>query len=113
MGKKENNNTAQKMWDFNFGYLEENYEIIVENIGEQDSSLDWTINSFPEWSNWTFTPIGGINLKPGYPATILISHVVTDEINSEYADIIIISNIENISNYEIIDVSLTTPKKTD
>jgi len=43
----------------------------VENIGDEDSLLDWEIESYPDWgSNWTFDPDGGTDLPKGAPITV-------------------------------------------
>ena len=36
----------------------------VENVGENESLLDWEIKSYPEWGTWTFNPENGTDLTP-------------------------------------------------
>ena len=33
--------------------------LIIENIGEPESLLDWEVQSYPNWGDWEFTPASG------------------------------------------------------
>jgi len=83
----------------------------VENIGDSGSILDWEIVESPEWGIWTFTPEEGDDLTPEDGSiTVTVSVVAPDKKNKEFSGKITIVNKENSSDYEIINVFLTTPK---
>ena len=82
----------------------------VKNIGEPDSLLNWKILTWPSWGNWTFTKSNGEDLKPGDIETVGVSVVAPYEKNRDFSGYLLLINIENGSDYEIIDVSLSTPK---
>lgn len=83
----------------------------VENIGEASSRLDWEISEYPDWGVWTFNPINGYNLKPeDGSVTIEVSVVAPEDKNKDFTGEVKIVNTENSDDYEIITVSLTTPR---
>ena len=83
----------------------------VENIGDSDSILDWEIVESPEWGIWTFTPEEGDDLTPEDGSiTVTVSVVAPDEKEQEFSGKITIVNKDNSSDYETINVFLTTPK---
>jgi len=83
----------------------------VENIGEPGSMLDWEVKEWPEWGTWTFTPADGNNLKPeDGDVTVEVSVMAPDEENTEYTGEIRIENKGDNSDYEIITVTLATPR---
>ncbi|EMR74663.1 Peptidase C1A, papain C-terminal [Thermoplasmatales archaeon SCGC AB-540-F20] len=83
---------------------------IVMNIGDPSSLLDWEITEWPDWGNWTFTPLNGNNLKPGDGAfTVNVEIVAPDEENENFSGVVKIVNKENSSDFCTIDVSLATP----
>ncbi len=82
----------------------------VANIGDELSFLNWKVDSYPTWGTWTFTPSSGTNLTPDAGAlTVHVSMVAPDEPKSQFSGQIKIINIDNVSDYEIIPVSLATP----
>jgi len=82
----------------------------VENIGDPDSLLDWEIESYPDWGNWTFDPENGFNLKPEDGAVTITVHVeAPDESETEFTGEIKIVNSQNASDFCIIDAHLATP----
>ena len=84
---------------------------IIENIGDTGSELDWTIDEWPEWGNWTFTPSHGNGLTPEQePIIVQVTVIAPDEKNHEFIGSIKVLNSKNSSNYCEISVSLTTPK---
>ena len=86
----------------------------VENIGDSGSILDWEIVESPEWGIWTFTPEEGDDLTPEDGSiTVTVSVVAPDKKNKEFSGEITIVNKENSSDYEIISISLTTPKNKE
>lgn len=83
----------------------------VENIGNDFSLLDWEISDYPDWGVWTFDPLSGNNLKPeDGSVTVEVSVVAPEEKNKEFSGEVKIINKENYSDFEIITVSLTTPR---
>ena len=85
--------------------------LTVENIGDAESNLNWSIIEWPEWGNWDFNPSHGNDLTPEEePVNVQISVNAPEEKNKEFIGSIKIVNTENTSNYCIISVSLATPK---
>ena len=83
----------------------------VENIGDASSLLDWEITDYPEWGTWSFDPLKGYNLKPeDGQITVEVNIVAPSEKNEEFSGEVKIVNKENNDDYEIITVSLTTPR---
>ncbi len=88
-----------------------NGSVIVKNIGDADSVLNWTITEYPEWGIWYFTPSNGDNLKPEDGIITIYVEVIAPIIQeTNFSGYIKIENKENASDYEIINVSLTTSK---
>ncbi|MDH7517080.1 MAG: hypothetical protein QHH19_01870 [Candidatus Thermoplasmatota archaeon] len=88
-----------------------NSSFTVENIGEPDSLLDWEVIEWPDWGTWSFDPINGYNLKPEDGAiTVNVTVVAPDEKNKVFTGEIKIVNKENVNDFEIVTVSLTTPR---
>ena len=82
----------------------------VENIGEPGSELNWEIESYPDWGDWTFIPDSGTGLTPedGY-FEVEVSIVAPDEKNENFHGEILIVNSDDSSDTCNIDVSLATP----
>jgi hypothetical protein len=78
----------------------------ISNIG--DATLNWEIDSFPDWGTWTFDPESGA-LGAGNSETIDVEVVAPEEENEEYEGEIKIINSDNPDDFCIIDVSLVTP----
>ena len=84
--------------------------IQIQNTGESGSSIDWEIDSWPDWGSWVFTPDSGIDLTPeNGPVTIAVSLEVPDEKNTVFKGEIRIHNINNSSDYCLVHVLLSTP----
>jgi Zn-dependent metalloprotease len=85
--------------------------IIVENIGEPGSQLDWEVIKYPTWGDWTFTPSSGEDLTPeDGPITVQVEVIAPDEPNQEFIGEVKIINSENGFDFEILPVTLQTPK---
>jgi hypothetical protein len=83
----------------------------VENIGSPLSYIDWEITHWPIWGVWTFTPSGESKLKPEDGITTVHLSVVSPNVtNNKYTGKIIITNMDDSSDFCTIDVSLATPK---
>jgi hypothetical protein len=92
---------------------------IVSNIGDPNSELDWDITVWPDWGSWTFNPSGGNALKPeDGPVTVQVTvvapqgvpRVILQPRDSTYTGEVKVVNLDDPSDFCIIDVSLTTPK---
>ncbi|KYK29092.1 hypothetical protein AYK20_00775 [Thermoplasmatales archaeon SG8-52-1] len=83
----------------------------VQNIGDNGSILNWTINmSSINWGNWSFTPSSGENLTPeDGQVTVQVSVIVPNEIYSEFWGNLTIENQDNSSDFDLIPVYLKTP----
>jgi len=86
----------------------------VSNLGHPLSELDWEVQSYPEWGEWTFLPNSENNLKPSDGETIVEVYVkVPDEENKHFNDTVTIVNKNDISDAETIQVTLSTPKQKE
>jgi len=82
----------------------------IQNVGEPLSNLNWEISGYPDWGNWTFTPSSG-ELKPrDGKINIEVSVMAPDKENGYFSGEIKVVNKDNESDFEIIPVTLTTPK---
>ncbi len=85
--------------------------IQIVNIGDEGSNLNWEVTEYPNWGTWTFNPSNGTNLKPeDGPVEVEVEVEAPDEKNKEFSGEIKIINSYNPGDYEIIIVSLSTPK---
>ena len=83
----------------------------VENVGDSGSELDWEVSEYPEWGDWTFTPSQGDDLTPeDEKVTVQVSVVAPDEEEQEFSGQVTVVNKNNAGDYDVIDVSLATPK---
>jgi hypothetical protein len=86
--------------------------LIIRNIGDPDSNLDWIVTEYPSWGNWIFNPSEGYDLKPEEGEFLIqIDIIAPDEDNTQYNGSVIISNKNDPNDFQIIDVSLTTPNR--
>lgn len=86
-------------------------EFIVENIGTPTSELNWEIDEYPEWGDWTFTPDHGNALTPeGGEFTVEVSVVAPPDENSDFSGVIKIINSDDPSDFDTITVTLKTPR---
>jgi len=82
----------------------------VQNIGGPGTMLNWEIESYPDWGDWTFIPDSGTGLTPENGLfEIEVSIVTPDDKNEEFTGEIIIVNNDDPSDTCNIDVSLATP----
>jgi Arylsulfotransferase (ASST) len=83
----------------------------LQNIGENSSLLNWTINiSSMTWGTWSFTPASGERLTPEEgQITVQVSVIAPHETNSAFEGYIRIENINDPTDYELIPVILKTP----
>jgi C1A family cysteine protease len=81
----------------------------VQNIGDPASKLDWAITEWPDWGNWTFTPLSGADLTPEDGAITVLVHVVAPSEKNEFNGTIKVVNTHDPSDYETITVYMKTP----
>jgi hypothetical protein len=88
--------------------------LTVENIGNENSVLNWEITEWPNWGEWIFSPMSGYNLRPEQgEITIDVTIVAPEEKNQKYLGVVKLVNKEDPTDYEMINVLLTTPKSRD
>lgn len=81
----------------------------IENIGLSGSEIDWEIVVWPDWGTWTFSPSSGEDLTPeDGPITIDVEVEVPNR-KKHFSGHVKIVNKDNLDDYCIIHVSLTTP----
>ncbi len=84
----------------------------IKNIGDASSLLNWKIESFPNWGNWSFNPESGENLTPeDGPVAVQVTVVTPDDPNKEFEGYIRVENQENPEDFDVIPVYLKTPRK--
>jgi hypothetical protein len=85
----------------------------VQNVGENDSLLNWTVNNSLTWGTWTFTPASGENLTPEQgPLTVEVYLVAPKEKNTEFQGVLQVQNKNNASDVATIPVILKTSAST-
>jgi len=83
----------------------------IANVGDSNSLLNWEIAEFPEWGEWTFDPAEGKDLRPEDGLySVGVTVIIPDQQNADFSGSIKIVNKDNSSDYEIINVQLSTPK---
>ena len=88
-----------------------NGDLIVENTGDDYSELDWEVESWPDWGGWDFNPTEGNDLRPqDGQITIQVTTTAPSEGGQTFTGEVKIVNKENPDDYEIIQVSLKTPR---
>jgi hypothetical protein len=84
----------------------------VQNIGDADSLLNWTVNkSSINWGTWSFTPKSGEGLTPEEGnITVQVSVIAPKQKDSEFQGQLRVENQNNLSDFHLIPVSLKTSK---
>ena len=86
----------------------------VENVGEPGSQLDWGIESFPDWGNWTFTSLDGEDLTPedgGFEIQVTV--IAPDKKNKRFNGGVKIVNKDSGGDRCYIQVSLATTRNKE
>jgi hypothetical protein len=83
----------------------------VQNIGDMDSLLNWSINTTSiTWGTWSYTPEQGENLTPeDGPVTVQVSVKAPNKPDSDFEGYIQVENKNNPNDFSVIPVSLKTP----
>ena len=86
-------------------------EFEVSNCGDDESELDWEVDSFPEWgTGWTFTPSSGTGLTPadGW-VTVQVEVTAPTDPNTEFTGQIKVINSDDPADFCEIPIVLETP----
>jgi hypothetical protein len=84
--------------------------IVVENIGDPGSLLDWEVQSYPvDWGTWSFNPDTGVDLPAGATVNMTVEIVAPTEEEKTFTGEIVLVNTENPDDICIVQVSLVTP----
>jgi len=80
----------------------------VENIGEENSLLNWEIVKWPNYGEWSFSPSNGYNLKPDDgKINVEVTVIIDSEKSTRYTNEIKIVNVQDPDNdYEILPVTI-------
>jgi hypothetical protein len=82
----------------------------VCNDGDPGTLLNWEVDTYPAWGNWTFTPSNGTGLAQGICTTIAVEVIAPPEKKKTFTGKVKMINLDNASDFCEIDVSLTTPR---
>jgi len=83
---------------------------LLENIGEKGSLLDWEIQETPEWGTWIFYPDDGEDLTPeDGTIKVNVTVIAPEKKKKDFNGHISIINTKDNSDFELIEVSLSTP----
>jgi len=83
----------------------------ISNVGDNESNLNWQVAEYPSWGKWSFDPSEGQNLAPeDGPVQVEVEVEAPDEKEKEFTGEVKIINVDDPEDYEIIPVSLSTPK---
>lgn len=82
----------------------------VENIGVSGSLLDWSIDSYPEWGEWEFTPSEGFDLSTENSINVEVEVISPNQKGEDFVGGVKIVNNEYSGDIHYIQVSLSTPK---
>jgi hypothetical protein len=86
-------------------------EFVLANVGDAGSEMSWEIESNPTWGTWTFIPSSGTDLTPEMGSlTIYVEVIAPDQQNQEFTGEIKVVNSDDSDDYDIIPVTLNTPK---
>jgi hypothetical protein len=81
--------------------------LYVENIGDSKSMLNWKVSNKPDWV--TISPESGNNLKPeDGDIDLTVTATAPSETDTTLSGTIKIKNIEKESDYEQIQISIST-----
>jgi len=84
----------------------------VLNIGGPNSTLNWEIESYPNWGTWTFNPISGENLTPEDEfITVYLTIEIPSESDTAFEGYIRVINQDDVEDYDLIPVYIKTPRQ--
>jgi hypothetical protein len=82
----------------------------IGNVGSDGTFLNWTVDTYPTWGTWTFTPASGTGIAKGSWVQVNVSVVAPTEKKQTFTGKVKIVNTDNSSDFCEIAVSLTTPR---
>jgi hypothetical protein len=82
----------------------------LENIGDPGSWLEWRVEEYPDFGNWSCEPNEGLLKPEDGSITVNVNVETPDQKNEEFTGNLKIITIGNPDDKVIIPVSLTTPK---
>jgi hypothetical protein len=84
----------------------------LTNVGDAESVLNWEVTDYPlDWGRWTINPSAGEGLTPEQgQITIQVSVEAPSVQETDFSGQIKIVNTDNSSDFETIDISLSTAK---
>jgi len=81
----------------------------IRNKGDSRTTLDWEIDSYPNWGTWEFSDISGTGLKGGQEITITVT-VRAPSNDKKYTGTVKVVNQDNPRDRSFVDVSITVEK---
>ena len=85
-------------------------DFTVRNNGEIDSVLQWKVESYPNWGEWSFSSNASVLLVDDGWFTVDVEVVAPAETNSEFTGEIKLINVMDPSESCVIPISLKTPR---
>ena len=83
----------------------------IENKGDALSHLSWKIVEYPDWGDWSFSPLSGDHLSPNKGSlTVNVTLQVPPDQYSQFSGGIKIVNQENNQDYSTIPISFSTTR---
>jgi hypothetical protein len=83
--------------------------INVKNIGDPNSELKWRIEDWPDWGEWTFSPLNGEGLRTDQGSRSIIVSITAPYIFKRFCGEVRIVNIDDLGDFDVVDVSFSTP----
>jgi hypothetical protein len=82
----------------------------VQNSGDENSWLNWTVKSSLTWGDWTFSPESGTKLTPqDGPVTINVTCIVPHQKDTQFQGSLQVQDLDNASDYGSVMISIFTP----
>ena len=84
----------------------------IENIGGNNSMLNWKIDSYPNWGTWSFDTEFGEGLTPeDGEITINVTVVAPTEKNKIFKGSLRIENQNNTNDFDVVSINLNTQRE--
>jgi len=86
-----------------------NGSFIIENKGDNGTTLNWEITNYPTWGTWEFTPTEEGTLNPEKDSLrINVTCIVPDEKNRDFTEYVTVTNTDDTTDFELIPIVLST-----
>jgi len=86
------------------------FDLSINNNGESFSKLNWIISDWPDWGTWSFSPLEDYLYPESGTGFIQVSLAIPYEQNKDLSGEIKIENEDDVSDYELIPISIATIK---